>query len=104
MYNIIVRIYMCCACVYVGHVPGIAGQPYIWLERYQEEISAGPISISHQISSPIYMYIGLSNQLSTIPRNPNFYHGIRARGLEFESWLAQLNKIIVARSYSTSET
>jgi len=30
-------------------------------------------------------------------------YGIKARGLEFESWLAQLNKIIVARSYSTSE-
>jgi len=25
-------------------------------------------------------------------------YGIKARGLEFESWLAQLNKIIAARS------
>jgi len=30
-------------------------------------------------------------------------YGIRVRGLEFKSWLAQLNKIIAARSYSTSE-
>jgi hypothetical protein len=30
-------------------------------------------------------------------------YGIRAGGLEFKSWLAQLNKIIVARSYSTFE-
>jgi len=28
---------------------------------------------------------------------------VGARGLKFESWLVQLNKIIVARSYSTSE-
>jgi len=28
-------------------------------------------------------------------------YGITARGLEFESWLAQLNKIIATRSYST---
>jgi len=30
-------------------------------------------------------------------------YDIKAKGLEFESWLAQLNKIIAARSYSTSE-
>ena len=30
-------------------------------------------------------------------------YGIKARGLEFKFWLVQLNKIIVACSYSTSE-
>ena len=38
-----------------------------------------------------------------LPISLNFWVGlVRARGLEFDFWLAQLNKIIVTRSYSTS--
>jgi hypothetical protein len=40
----------------------------------------------------IYMY-------SSSPSWNTIRYGIGASGLEFESWLAQLNKIIVARSY-----
>jgi hypothetical protein len=47
---VIVRMYMLCACVYGRPEPSIAS-------RY---------CLSHEITSPLYMYIGLSNQFNPI--------------------------------------